>query len=100
MAFSGHFARKRFGQHWLTDGSVLGKIIEASDLQPNDRVLEIGPGPGGVTRALLDSASKSIIVIEKDRRCLAILKDLQDLFEDVSSMMKKLGVKEEELKKQ
>ena len=42
MGFSGHHARKRFGQHWLRDDSVLQRIVEAADLQPTDRVLEVG----------------------------------------------------------
>ena len=46
MVFSGHHARKRFGQHWLRDESVLQRIIEAADLQSTDRVLEVGPVAG------------------------------------------------------
>ena len=44
MSFSGHTARKRFGQHWLRDTAVLDRILDAADLQPLDRVLEVGPG--------------------------------------------------------
>ena len=46
MSFSGHTARKRFGQHWLRDARVLDQILEASDLSAEDRVLEVGPGRG------------------------------------------------------
>ena len=55
MHFSGHHARKRFGQHWLRDSSVLNKIVLAADLQSEDRVLEIGPGRGALTEKLLKS---------------------------------------------
>ena len=40
MGFQGHQARKRFGQHWLKDQTVLDRIVAAADLQPSDRVLE------------------------------------------------------------
>ncbi|MEL6320767.1 MAG: rRNA adenine N-6-methyltransferase family protein, partial [Cyanobacteria bacterium J06626_14] len=42
--------RKRFGQHWLRSESVLQQIVDAADLQPGDRLLEIGPGKGVLTR--------------------------------------------------
>ena len=67
MAFSGHRARKRFGQHWLIDESVLDQIIQAAELNPQDRVLEIGPGRGALTQRLLSSPAASIHAIELDR---------------------------------
>ena len=42
MSFSGHSARKRFGQHWLRDASVLQHIVDAAELGSDDRVLEVG----------------------------------------------------------
>ncbi len=59
--------RKRFGQHWLTDRSVLNKIIEAADLRVNDRILEIGPGCGALTEYLVESKANLIHAIELDR---------------------------------
>jgi 16S rRNA (adenine1518-N6/adenine1519-N6)-dimethyltransferase len=44
MTFAAHHARKRFGQHWLIDASVLDRIVAAADLTEADRVLEVGPG--------------------------------------------------------
>ena len=41
MAFQGHQARKRFGQHWLKDQTVLDRIVAAADLRPSDRVLAV-----------------------------------------------------------
>lgn len=67
MGFSGHRARKRFGQHWLRDGVVLDRILEAADLQPQDRVLEVGPGRGALTERLLASPAAAVQAIELDR---------------------------------
>ena len=68
MGFSGHHARKRFGQHWLRDESVLQRIIEAADLQSTDRVLEVGPGRGALTERLLAAGLKAVHAIELDPR--------------------------------
>ena len=67
MGFSGHQARKRFGQHWLRDASVLAAIVEAAELRPEDRVLEVGPGRGALTERLLASAAEAVQAIELDR---------------------------------
>ncbi|MEG3439989.1 16S rRNA (adenine(1518)-N(6)/adenine(1519)-N(6))-dimethyltransferase RsmA [Pannus brasiliensis CCIBt3594] len=64
--------RKRFGQHWLKDESILDRIVDAADLRPEDRVLEIGPGTGILTRRLLGSAG-SVIAVEIDRDLCAKL---------------------------
>lgn len=67
MTFSGHTARKRFGQHWLRDERVLERILQAADLQAADRVLEVGPGRGALTERLLASPVASVHAIELDR---------------------------------
>ncbi len=67
MTFSRHIPRKRFGQHWLIDQSVLDKIVSAANLQSEDRVLEVGPGKGALTEKLLDSRVASVHAIELDR---------------------------------
>nr|WP_297049252.1 MULTISPECIES: 16S rRNA (adenine(1518)-N(6)/adenine(1519)-N(6))-dimethyltransferase RsmA [unclassified Thermosynechococcus] len=59
-------ARKRFGQHWLRSESVLAQIIAAAELHTGDRVLEIGPGRGALTRPLLASGAE-VIAVELDR---------------------------------
>ncbi len=59
-------ARKRFGQHWLTDDSILDQIIAAADLQKDDRLLEIGPGKGALTRRLLPHVA-ALLSVEIDR---------------------------------
>jgi 16S rRNA (adenine1518-N6/adenine1519-N6)-dimethyltransferase len=67
MTFSGHTARKRFGQHWLRDEHVLERILQAADLQADDRVLEVGPGRGALTERLLASPVAWVHAVELDR---------------------------------
>ena len=67
MSFSGHIARKRFGQHWLKDVVILEKILQAAALQPEDRVLEVGPGRGVLTERLLASKVAAVHAIELDK---------------------------------
>jgi 16S rRNA (adenine1518-N6/adenine1519-N6)-dimethyltransferase len=65
-------ARKRFGQHFLHDPGVRQKIIAAVDARPGERIVEIGPGPGALTGALIEAAG-SIDAIEIDRDLAAEL---------------------------
>jgi 16S rRNA (adenine1518-N6/adenine1519-N6)-dimethyltransferase len=69
-----HRPRKRFGQHFLHDPSVIARIVRAVDAKPGDRVVEIGPGLGALTGALLESCG-NLDVIELDRDLAARLKD-------------------------
>jgi 16S rRNA (adenine1518-N6/adenine1519-N6)-dimethyltransferase len=63
---------KRFGQNFLTDDSVLEKIIAAADLSENDTVLEIGPGLGILTLALAKKVKK-VVAVEKDETLIGVL---------------------------
>ena len=67
MQLATHRARKRFGQHWLVDPGVLGHIVAAAELTAADRVLEVGPGQGVLTKRLLDSAAAAVLAVELDR---------------------------------
>lgn len=67
MGFSGHRARKRFGQHWLTDQGVLDQIVSAAAIEPGEELLEVGPGRGALTERLLASAAGSLLAVELDR---------------------------------
>jgi 16S rRNA (adenine1518-N6/adenine1519-N6)-dimethyltransferase len=67
MAVSGHRARKRFGQHWLVDETVLDRIVAAAALQPDDRVLEVGPGRGALSERLLAAPLSRLLAVELDR---------------------------------
>ncbi|MEB3276251.1 MAG: 16S rRNA (adenine(1518)-N(6)/adenine(1519)-N(6))-dimethyltransferase RsmA [Cyanobacteriota bacterium] len=69
--FVHHRARKRFGQHWLKDQRVLQQILSAADLQPDDVVLEVGPGRGALTERLLASAAAAVQAVELDRDLVA-----------------------------
>jgi 16S rRNA (adenine1518-N6/adenine1519-N6)-dimethyltransferase len=61
-----HRPRKRFGQNFLRDQHVLDRIIAAADFQPDDRILEIGPGPGALTDRLL-ATGLPVLAVEIDR---------------------------------
>ncbi len=74
MTFLGHTARKRFGQHWLKDESVLQRIVDAADINGDDRVLEVGPGRGALTEKLLTSSAKAVHAVELDRDLVAGLR--------------------------
>jgi 16S rRNA (adenine1518-N6/adenine1519-N6)-dimethyltransferase len=65
-------ARKRLGQHFLTDPRILARIADAVEACPADTVLEIGSGPGGLTRELAQRAGR-VVAIEKDRELAAAL---------------------------
>ena len=75
MGFHGHQTRKRFGQHWLKDQSVLDRIVAAADLQQQDRVLEVGPGRGALTERLLASPAAAVHAVELDRDLVGGLKE-------------------------
>jgi 16S rRNA (adenine1518-N6/adenine1519-N6)-dimethyltransferase len=57
--------KKHLGQHFLSDFFILNRIVEAADISPDDTVVEIGPGPGGLTKLLAERA-KRLIAIELD----------------------------------
>ncbi|NOY26617.1 MAG: ribosomal RNA small subunit methyltransferase A [Oligoflexia bacterium] len=61
-------ARKRFGQHFLVSDGIIDRIVAAAEISPGDSVLEIGPGPGVLTAALL-RAGAVVTAIELDRDC-------------------------------
>ena len=65
---------KSLGQNFLHDGNQLRRIVTAADLQPSDRVLEVGPGLGPLTELLLARAA-SVLAIEKDARLVAVLRE-------------------------
>jgi 16S rRNA (adenine1518-N6/adenine1519-N6)-dimethyltransferase len=70
-------ARKGLGQHFLLDLNLTGRIArEAGDLTGCD-VLEVGPGPGGLTRGLLAAGARRVVAVEKDRRCLEALEEIR-----------------------
>ena len=69
-------ARRKLGQNFLLDLNLTGRIARAAGPLTNVTVIEIGPGPGGLTRALLETDARQIIALERDRRCIAALDEL------------------------
>jgi 16S rRNA (adenine1518-N6/adenine1519-N6)-dimethyltransferase len=71
-------AKKSFGQHFLLDLNVTRKIVRLAGPFEGRAVIEVGPGPGGLTRALLESDAGRIVLIEKDPRFIPLLTELDD----------------------
>lgn len=67
-------AKKNFGQHFLTDPTLLDRIVGLASPNPGQRVIEIGPGPGGLTVRML-AHGLSVVAIEADRDMVAHLED-------------------------
>jgi 16S rRNA (adenine1518-N6/adenine1519-N6)-dimethyltransferase len=76
IATHGLSARKSLGQNFLLDLNLTAKIARAAgDLAGSD-VLEIGPGPGGLTRGLLAEGARKVLAVEKDSRCIPALEEI------------------------
>ncbi len=73
------FATKALGQNFLLDEQLLSRIAAIPGPLKGQQVLEVGPGPGGLTRALLRAGAK-VTAIEMDRRCLPALAELGEAF--------------------
>ncbi|MDO8838243.1 MAG: 16S rRNA (adenine(1518)-N(6)/adenine(1519)-N(6))-dimethyltransferase RsmA [Parvibaculum sp.] len=76
IARHGLAARKALGQNFLLDLNLTGRIARAAGPLEGHDVIEVGPGPGGLTRALLDNGARRVIAIERDRRCIAALEEV------------------------
>ena len=80
-------AKKSLGQNFLLDLNLTAKIARiAGDLSECD-VLEIGPGPGGLTRGLLAEGARRVVAIEKDARCLPALAEITTAYPDRLSVL-------------
>jgi 16S rRNA (adenine1518-N6/adenine1519-N6)-dimethyltransferase len=73
---SGHRADKRLGQHFLLDPSILDRIVAAGGDLEGRTVLEIGPGPGGLTGAILRAGAGRVVAVERDPRWIEALASL------------------------
>ena len=71
MAFK---TKKSLGQHFLTDNNIIGKIVDAIHAGKNDRLIEIGPGTGALTR-WLTKQYEDLHVIEVDERAIDVLQN-------------------------
>ena len=81
IARHGLKADKALGQNFLLDGQLLDRIAGIPGDLRGQFVYEVGPGPGGLTRALL-KAGAIVTVVERDRRCIPALRELSDAFPD------------------
>lgn len=77
LAEHGLLANKAFGQHFLLDLNITRKIARLAEVGEGDLVIEVGPGPGGLTRALLETGAR-VIAVEKDVRFEPLLLDLAE----------------------
>jgi 16S rRNA (adenine1518-N6/adenine1519-N6)-dimethyltransferase len=76
IARHGLAARKGLGQNFLLDLNLTRRIARAAAPLEHAAIVEIGPGPGGLTRALLDCGAGHVTAIERDERCIAALEEL------------------------
>ena len=80
----GLMAKKALGQNFLLDKNITDKIINLSlDKQKlpdfsQANVIEVGPGPGGLTRAVMSYSPQSLTVIEMDERCISIMEEIKE----------------------
>ena len=77
IADHGLDARKRFGQHFLLDLNLTRRIARSAAPLDEGTIIEVGPGPGGLTRALLMEGARHVIAIEVDTRAVGALRQLQ-----------------------
>lgn len=73
-------AKKSLGQNFLLDLNLTSRIARSAGALEDVTVIEIGPGPGGLTRSLLAEGAKKIIAIERDRRCIAALEEIAQIY--------------------
>ena len=77
IARHGLNARRSLGQHFLLDGNLTARIARAAGALEGRHVVEVGPGPGGLTRALLATGAADVTVVEIDERAVAAMQELQ-----------------------
>jgi len=73
-------AKRSLGQNFLLDLNLTGRIARAAGPLDGVTVIEIGPGPGGLTRALIAEGAKRVIAVERDRRALAALAEIAERY--------------------
>jgi len=98
IARHGLSASKSLGQNFILDRQLLARITATPGPLDGERVYEVGPGPGGLTRALLD-AGANVTVVERDRRCIPALAELGHEYGERLNIVEAdaLGVNEREL---
>ena len=84
------YPKKNLGQNFLIDEKILNKIAELGKINNNDKVIEVGPGSGNLTKKIIQYKPKELIVVEKDKRLIEILQkkfkdDVKIINEDILS---------------
>ena len=80
IARHGLSAKKQLGQNFLLDLNLTAKIARAAGPLAGNTIIEVGPGPGGLTRALLAEGAAKVIAIERDERTLPALAEIADAY--------------------
>ncbi len=73
-------ARKRLGQNFLLDLNLTDRIARAGGPLDDMCVIEVGPGPGGLTRSLLHNGARKVVAIEQDERCIGALEEISTAY--------------------
>ncbi len=73
-------ARRTLGQHFLLDQNLTDRIVRVAGPLAGFGVIEIGPGPGGLTRSLLAAGAEPLVAVERDPRCAAAIRELAEVF--------------------
>ena len=73
-------AQRSLGQNFILDLNLTAKIARLSGVLKGHDILEVGPGPGGLTRGLLAEGARKVVVLEKDSRCLPALKEIASVY--------------------
>src|SRR6478752_7397305 len=73
-------AKKSLGQNFLLDLNLTRRIARAAGPLEDTTIYEVGPGPGGLTRALLAEGASKIVAVERDDRCIPALEDIADAY--------------------
>ena len=92
----GLMAKKSFGQHFLLDLNITRKIVRLGGPFDGSTVIEVGPGPGGLTRALLETEAKKVIAIEMDPRFIDLLGELNAVYGERFDVIQGDAVKADE----
>jgi 16S rRNA (adenine1518-N6/adenine1519-N6)-dimethyltransferase len=82
-------ARKSLGQNFIFDQNLLAKIVRVAGDLRDKNVYEVGPGPGGLTRAILQAKPNKVIAVEKDIRCIEALQELSAAYPGVLNIENK-----------
>ena len=89
-------ARRSLGQHFLLDLNLTRRIASVAGALSGKTVYEVGPGPGGLTRALLE-AGANVVAVETDTRCLAALTEIGEFFPEKLTIIQENALKVDEL---